>query len=130
MQTKTTRQLKKTTKTQRTKKIVSSKHDVQNIQSNNSSGKPLLDSYSINRSQTPCRNNQITRSVSRRITLFCGRSPDRRKSQVIHKTDLADQIVKKISIETITLDQNQVEAIIQTIRGTVLTQTLEKILLQ
>ena len=34
--------------------------------------------------------------------------------QIIHKTDIADQIVEKISRETITLDQNQIDIVIQT----------------
>ena len=44
--------------------------------------------------------------------------------KVVHKIDLVDQKVKKISIETITPDPTQIEVIIQIILETVFTQTL------
>ena len=44
--------------------------------------------------------------------------------KIVHKIDVADQKVKTISIETIALDQTQIEIFIQTIIGTVVTQIL------
>ena len=44
--------------------------------------------------------------------------------KLIHRMDIADQTARIISLETITLDQNQTEVIIQTVIRTVLIQTV------
>ena len=44
--------------------------------------------------------------------------------EILHKTNTADQIVRKISVELITQDQFQIEETTQTIIGAVLIQTL------
>ena len=82
------------------------------LHSYNSSGKPLPDNYS-NKQESPDQYN------------YRGRSLDRKNSQNFSKTDKADQIVKTISMETITQDQAQNEVITQTITELVQTENLE-----
>ena len=89
-----------------------------NYQSNNSSGKPLPDSYNNYRSQSPYQN------------IFRRRSPDRTNSQSYSQNRYRDQIIRIINIEIITQDQTQLEVIFRTIIVIVRIHTSEQKLFQ